>query len=287
MTDLAPILNALSRATAQQPVSIEQLRKIAEREEIDVVALYTLLDELHIARKVGRTSGMREGKPVLTYWPLVDLIPAAAGAPAAPKRVHQLPPEPKAKPHKNNWPNRPQPATATPAKESTMKTKPAKQQPVAITRHEQITALCATLLQYITEHPGATGKEMTKFSAGSSRNQVKYATKMLVDQKKITATGKTASTRYFAAGAITAASTPAKAKQPIAKPTPSAALEQATKAAQCADLLVSDMEALSKNRNPLVSELLSDLLPTAHQLKIKLARIAGHIQKLNYQGEPA
>lgn len=268
----SPILNALSRATAQQPVSIEQLRKIAEREEFDVVALYTLLDELHIARKVGRVSGMREGKPVLTYWPLVELTPSAQAAPAAPKRIHRMPPKA---------------PVAKPAKVPTMKTKPAAQQSVVITRHEQITALCATLLQYITEHPGATGKDMTNFATGSSRNQIKYATQMLAEQKKITTTGKTAGMRYFATGAAPAASTPAKDEQLTAKPTASAELESAAKAAQCADLLVCDMEALNLTRNPLVSELLSDLLPAAHQLKIKLARIARHIQQLNHQGETA
>jgi hypothetical protein len=286
---MTPILNAIQHATAQLPVSIEQLRKIAEREEIDVVALYTLLDELHIARKVGRISGIRDGKPVLAYWPLVELIPAAAGTPAAPPRVHQLPPEPKAKQHKNNWPNRPKPAAAPPAKEPTMKTKPAKQPPVATTRQQIIAALRTALLQYITEHPGPTGKEITQWATtnvpGASRNQIKYATQWLVEQQKITASGKTCNTRYFAAGAIAAASKPAKAKQPIAKPSASAELESATKAAQCADLLVSDMEALNKTRNPLVRELLDNLLPDANQLKNKLARIAGHIQKLHSQGD--
>lgn len=33
--------------------------------------------------------------------------------------------------------------------------------------------------------------------------------------------------------------------------------------------------------NPLVRELLGDLMPAAHQLSNKLARLAGHIQQLS------
>lgn len=70
------------------------------------------------------------------------------------------------------------------------------------------------------------------------------------------------------------------------QPTASATLEHATKAAQCADLLVSDMKALTQTSNPLVSELVCDLLPAAHQLSTKLARLAGHIQQLTQGDHP-
>lgn len=289
MSDLAPILNALSRATAQQPVSIEQLRKIADDNDIDVVDLYLLLDEPHIARKVGRISGIRDGKPVLTYWPLVELTPAAAPAPATQPRVHRIPPKSK--------PAETKPA-AKPAKEPTMRKKPDNE------------ALCTALLKFISDYPGSTGEALSQWAkkqlTGTERGNIKHALKTLNDRKAITTTGKTRSLRYFVAGANTAKgapypiekTTPATAKKTAAaKPaaparnpqiaTASAELESATKAAQCADLLVSDMEALNRTSNGLVIELLSDLLPAAHQLKTKLARIARHIQQLNHQGEPA
>lgn len=263
MTDkLAPILAALQRATKAQPVAIEQLRKIAEREEIDVVALYTLLDELHIDHKLGRVSGIRDGKSVLAYWPLVELAPDAPSTPPEPKRVHRLPAKPKAKPAAA--------PAKQPRKEPTMK------------KNSVPHGLGAQLLQHITEHPGIGSSPLLDWAEqnipGSNRARCKYALGLLRDDSKITVTGKTAGMHYYPANTENKPADPARAPQiKIA----SAELESATKAAQCADLLFSDMEALNKTRNPLVRELLSDLLPDAHQLKIKLARLAGHIQQLH------
>lgn len=205
-----PIMNALQRATKMHPISIEALRNISDREEIDVVALYTLLDQMHIAGKVGRVSGMREGKPVLSYWPLVELVPAASTAPAA-------------------WPNK--------SKEPTMKRQ--------IIPH----ALGDNLLAHIADHPGLTGKELNRWVSvnvsGATRSHIKHALCDLLDAKRITSTGKTAGMRYFSANiaadaAPKAAGKPAAAaaSRPERRPAPND-LEHATRAAQCADLLAA------------------------------------------------
>lgn len=278
---MTPILNALQRATQAQPATIEALRKIADLAEIDAGALYTLLDQMHIAGQVGRVSGMREGKPALAYWPLVELVPAAApAAPAQQPRTHRLPPL-APKQHKNNWPKKPGTASAAPqpaAKEHTMR------QPIQHPSNK--------LLAHITDHPGLTGKELNGWAAtklpDAPRSHIKQALRDLLAAQQITATGKTAGMRYFAAVAAArpAATKPnpatGKTKPAAASPKPAPNdMEHATKAAQCADLLLQDMQALANTRNPLVSELLGDMLPVAHQLKNKLARLAGHIQQLS------
>lgn len=258
--NLDPILKALQRATEKRPITIEALREISEQEEIDIAELYTMLDQMHIALKVGRVSGMREGKPVLAYYPLADLIPAEPEAPAAPPRAHRLPPKAAAA------------ARPTTPKETTVTNKRA-------------VGICPAIVEIVEAQPGISMEMLhtaviKKLGTEVTIKQVTASCYFLRTDKKIMFGGYG---KHKAIRPYGAAPTPLKGTP---KPTASATLEHATKAAQCADLLVNDMKALTQTSNPLVSELVCDLLPAAHQLSTKLARLAGHIQQLTQGDHP-
>lgn len=283
MTDLrAHIMKALEGTSGQNPVYIEALRKIAARHDVEPEALYAELDSLYAERQVNRCAGAKAGKPYLAYWLTGANTPPAPFSIVKKPRTHLLP--------RRDAPSETQPTQAAPA------AAPAKEP--AMPKQSANEALCAAMLKHIEMVPGLTGENLMQWvkkeHPGTDRGQFKHAIKTLNDRKAVTTTGKTRGLRYFVAGAVTWSSekkaAPAKPAAPARKPQiaiASAELERATKAAQCADLLFSDMEALNTTSNPLVRELLSDLLPGAHQLKIKLARLAGHIQQLHSQGAQA
>ena len=151
--------------------------------------------------------------------------------------------------------------------------------------NKRAVGICPAIVEIVDAQPGISMEMLhteviKKLGTEVTLKQVTASCYFLRTDKKIMFGGYG---KHKAIRPYDAAPTPLKGTP---KPTASATLEHATKAAQCADLLVSDMQALTQTSNPLVSELVCDLLPAAHQLSTKLARLAGHIQQLTKGDHP-
>lgn len=264
------ILKKLADSTSQHPVMLDTLRKVASPLVDDMQQLYDLLDQLSADTEVNRMSGYKDGKQYVAYW----LIPHAGGILPRymPYRSTTIPPAALTAPANKQTPATPA-ATVTPKKETPpMPNKPAR-------KGTGRTAL----LKYITDNPGQDRATLiawyVKNVPGADRSKASSTLGNLTTAEEIRHEGTSPHLRYFAAdtGSQPAASTRATKKP--AK-TITADHENAIKAAQGADLLVGDLKALAKAGNPLVGELATEMLITAHQLSDKLNRLAGHIHQL-------
>ena len=271
------IIKKLQDATSQHPMMLDALRKAVTPQEEDAQHLYDILDAMHGAGEVNRVSGYKNGKQYIAYWPIPDIArvkPAFrpyrdTGIPASALQAPEAPP-----PAKATAQNTPTP----PRKEA---------QPMPNKMHANVAPGTRALLAHITNNPGLTRKELSAWYEnnvfGATREKANSTLGNLVTRKSIIPFGDVPNTRYYPAGTdltklarqpAPARPTPAQGKLPVADH------ENAIKAAQGADLLVGDLKALAKAGNPLVGELATEMLITAHQLSDKLNRLAGHIHQL-------
>lgn len=171
-TDLTPIRTALQGASEKRPITIETLRKVAEKHDIDLAELYAALDKMAAERQAVRSAGMREGKPYLAYWPAPSATTKPAVAALQP-RTHLLPP----KQYKNNWPKK-APAQTAPSPQPTTATKETP----AVSK-QPTKGLGQAIIDAATERPGigledlsaiATSKLGKKITTVQIRDMVNY-----------------------------------------------------------------------------------------------------------------
>jgi hypothetical protein len=272
------ILKKLEGATSQHPMMLDTLRKAVTTQEEDAQHLYDTLDAMHAQGEVNRVSGYKDMKQYIAYWPIPTMARIKpvfrpyrdTGIPASAIRAPEAPSASQAK-------------AAAPHTPTQIRKEPPPMQKM----HANVAPGTRSLLAHITDNPGLERRELVawyeKHVAGATREKANSTLGNLVTRKSIVPFGDAPHTRYYVAGTdlTKLARQPAPTRTPSAPGKhPVADHENAIKAAQGANLLVGDLKALAKASNPLVGELATEMLITAHQLSDKLNRLAGHIHQL-------
>jgi hypothetical protein len=221
MTLRDPILKKLAGSSGQNPVRLDDLRKVAEPICDDLQLLYDLMEQLYSEKVVNRASGFKDGKQYMAYW--------LTGS----TQAYAPPFQPSLPPRQQIIRN-----VATP-QQAAAKMQPAAKPVVSVLptptpQEKKMSApnqLRATLFDKITSEPGIKQTEAVKFALSkhpdaTERQAEKAISNMLHSAKKITVQGVRGERTLYPK---TESAKPATSKAATAKPSKSKSKPRPTK----------------------------------------------------------